>query len=124
MKHEIIFYEDSRERSPVRDYLRELRSTPGKDSRIRLEKIQDYINLLEERGTNLPKTICKHFSDKKHSWLWELRPGGDRVLFFAWNGGRFILLHAFEKKQQKTPDAEIKRAEREYKDWIERNGDI
>ena len=82
------------------------------------------ISLLQEKGTMLPKPVCKHFSDKKHSWLWELRPGGDRVLFFAWTGGAFVLLHAFKKKSQKTPDAELRRAEREYKDWIERNGEI
>ena len=59
-----------------------------------------------------------------NSWLWELRPGGDRVLFFAWTGGAFVLLHAFRKQSQKTPDAELHKAEREYKDWIERNGKI
>lgn len=51
-------------------------------------------------------------------------PGGDRVLFFAWTGGAFVLLHAFRKQSQKTPDSELHKAEREYIDWIERNGKI
>ena len=89
MQHEIIVYTDARGRSPLREYLKELKSQNGNDARIRLAKIQDYIGLLQEKGISLPKPICKHFSDKKHSWLWELRPGGDRVLFFAWTGGAF-----------------------------------
>ena len=124
MKYEIIIYTDARGRAPLREYLKELKSQKDNDSRIRASKIQDYISLLQEKGTMLPKPICKHFSDKKHSWLWELRPGGDRVLFFAWTGGAFVLLHAFRKQSQKTPDAELHKAECEYKDWIERNGKI
>lgn len=122
LKHEIFIYTDARGRAPLREYMKNLKAQKGDDSRIRLMKIQDYINLLQEKGTMLPKTICKHFTDKKHSWLWELRPGGDRVLFFAWDGGSFVLLHAFRKQSQKTPESELRKAEREYKDWIERNG--
>ena len=124
MKHEIIIYTDARGRAPLRDYLKELKAQKCDDSRIRISKIQDYITLLQEKGTLLPKPICKHFADKKHSWLWELRPGGDRVLFFAWTGGAFVLLHAFKKQSRKTPESEIRKAEREYKDRTERNGDI
>jgi phage-related protein len=122
LKHEIFIYTDARGRAPLREYMKNLKAQKDDDSRIRLMKIQDYINLLQEKGTMLPKTICKHFTDKKHSWLWELRPGGDRVLFFAWDGGSFVLLHAFRKQSQKTPESELRKAEREYKDWIERNG--
>ena len=39
--------------------------------------------------------------------------------------GRAPLREYLKKlKSQKTPDAELRRAEREYKDWIERNGEI
>ena len=103
LKHEIIIYEDARGRAPLREYLKKLKSQKDDDSRIRIGKIQDYISLLQEKGTMLPKPVCKHFSDKKHSWLWELRPGGDRVLFFAWTGGAFVLLHAFKRKARKRP---------------------
>ena len=117
----IEVYTDGNGNSPLREYLLELKAQKGDDARIRLSKIQTYINLLQEKGTLLPQTICKHFSGKKHAWLWELRPGGDRVLFFVWTGGRFVLLHAFKKKSQKTPEAELRKAEREYRDWTERN---
>jgi len=34
--------------------------------------------------------------------IWKLRPLRDRILFAAWVGGGFVLLHAFVKKTQKT----------------------
>ena len=61
MKHEIIIYEDARGRAPLREYLKKLKSQKDDDSRIRIGKIQDYISLLQEKGTMLPKPVCKHF---------------------------------------------------------------
>jgi phage-related protein len=44
--------------------------------------------------------------------LWELRTKYDqnyyRVLFFHFQNGMFVLLHAFIKKTQKIPEREIK----------------
>ena len=54
MKHEIIIYTDARGRAPLRDYLKELKAQKGDDSRIRISKIQDYITLLQEKGTLPP----------------------------------------------------------------------
>ena len=51
MKHEIIIYEDARGRAPLREYLKKLKSQKDDDSRIRIGKIQDYISLLQEKGT-------------------------------------------------------------------------
>ena len=56
--------------------------------------------------------------------IWELRPLRDRILFVAWSNGKFILLHHFMKKTQKTPAREIEKAKRELADLIERSVDI
>ncbi len=64
--HRIIVYTDARGRSPLREYFQDLKNQSGKDAKIRLEKMHDYIGLLEERGVSLPKSLCRHFSDKKH----------------------------------------------------------
>ena len=120
MKHDIIIYTDSNGKAPLREYIENLKQQNGKDTRIQLNNIQDYINLLQERGTQLPQTICKHFSGRKHSWLWELRAGKNRVLF-TMDKDSYLILHAFKKKSQKTPKEELERAEREYSDWTERN---
>jgi len=39
--------------------------------------------------------------------LWELRPGRHRVIYFYYQGNKAILLHAFKKQSQKTPEREI-----------------
>ena len=61
MKHEIIIYTDARGRAPLRDYLMELKAQNSNDARIRLSKIQDYISLLQEKGTALPKPNASIF---------------------------------------------------------------
>jgi phage-related protein len=44
--------------------------------------------------------------------IWELRPIDNRILFAAWDGEKFILLHHFLKQTQKTPPLEIETAKR------------
>ena len=41
--YEITIYTDKKGRSPVRDFVVELSSKNDKDSRIRLNKIRDYV---------------------------------------------------------------------------------
>lgn len=50
----------------------------------------------------------------------ELRPGGNRVFFFYFDHGTYVLLHHFQKKSQKTPRREILKAKSEMKDYISR----
>ena len=53
--------------------------------------------------------------------IWELRPLRDRILFAAWDGCTFILLHLFMKDTQKTPRREIEQAKRNLADYRERS---
>jgi phage-related protein len=55
--------------------------------------------------------------------IWELRPTRDRILFAAWDGSGFVLLHHFMKKTQKTPKREIERAIKNMIDFVERSDD-
>lgn len=114
--HAIYFYKDKNGNEPVLDYMRELASQKGKDSRIKLTKIQDYINILEAKGTRAGEPFVKHLEGD----IWELRPLRDRVLFVAWLDGSFVLLHSFVKKTQKTPRREIEQAKREVEDLRKR----
>ena len=54
--------------------------------------------------------------------LWELRPLSNRIFFFYWKDNRFVLLHHFIKKSQKTPAKEIQQAKLKLKDFLERSG--
>ena len=88
--YKIYFYRDKNGNRPVYDYILKLASNKDKDSRIKFNKIQDYIKALKE------------------------------IFFVAWNNDSFILLHQFIKKTQKTPSREIEKAKRELADLIER----
>ena len=107
--YEIHFYRERSGSRPVADYIRELAGKNDKDSRIKLQKIQDYINALSEYGLQLREPYIKHLDGE----IWELRPLRDRILFVAWHNGSFVLLHHFMKKTQKTPAREIDKAKRE-----------
>ena len=113
--YNIYFYKRSDGSKPVRDYLDELEKKTDKDSRIKLNKIEDYIQSLRENGLQLREPHIKHLEGK----IWELRPLRDRILFVAWHNGSFILLHHFVKKTQKTPAREIEKAKLELKEIIE-----
>lgn len=114
--HPIYFYKDINENEPVKEYLKELAKKKDKDSRIKLNKIRDYVKALNVYGKQLGEPYIKHLDGD----IWELRPLRDRILFVAWHNGGFVLLHQFMKKTQKTPAREIEQAKRELADLIER----
>ena len=115
--HKIIFYLDKNGNEPVFDYMQSLKKNGSKDSRINLNKIQDYIQALSVYGTQLPENYVKHLDGA----IWELRPIRNRILFAGVVGGKYVLLHHFIKKTQKTPVREIEQAKRELEDFIERS---
>ena len=117
--HKIYFYRDRSGKRPVADYLVELASKKDKNSRIKLNKIRDYVKALSQYGTQLGEPYIKHIDGE----IWELRPISDRIFFVGWTGGSFVLLHHFVKKTQKTPAREIERAKRELADLKERGFD-
>ena len=119
MVHNIYFYKDKNGNEPVLEYMRELASKKGKDSRIKLNKINDYIELLSQHGTRAGEPYIKYLDAE----IWELRPLRDRILLVGWIDGSFVLLHHFMKKTQKTPKREIEQAKRELADLKERGLD-
>ena len=116
---DIEFYEDKRGQQPVKEMLLELRdkSLTSKDARIQYEKILTHIRALESFGTRMGEPKVKHIDGA----LWELRPLAHRVFFFHWQANKFVLLHHFIKKTQKTPSKEIEQARNNMRDYIERN---
>jgi len=116
--YKVRFYRKKDGESPVEEYIKKLAAQKGKDSRIKLGKIRDYIKILEEHGTRAGEPFVKKIDDKDD--IWELRPLGNRIFFVAWIENTFVLLHAFQKKKQKTPQRQIDQAKREVKDLKER----
>lgn len=114
--YQIYFYKDKNGNEPVVEYMAELARKKDKDSRIKLNKISDYIEMLSQYGIKAGEPYIKHLDGE----IWELRPLKNRILFVGWAGGSYVLLHHFMKKTQKTPKREIEKAKRELADLIER----
>ena len=66
----------------------------------------------------LTENYVKHLEEE----IWELRPLRDRILFAGSIEGRYVLLHHFMKKTQKTPKREIEKAKKELEDFRKRSG--
>ena len=107
--HDIYFYKDRNGNEPVKEYLAELAAKKDKDSRIKLNKIRDYMKTLSVYGTQAGEPYIKHLDGE----IWELRPLRDRILFVAWVNGSYVLLHQYMKRTQKTPARETEKAKRE-----------
>lgn len=114
----VEFYENTAGESELWSFLEELRvkSANNKDARIQYKQISLYIQLLQDNGTRLPENITKHLDED----IWELRPGNNRVFYFYYKDDKFVLLHYFRKKSQKTPKREIDRAKAECDDYLAR----
>jgi phage-related protein len=69
-------------------------------------------DLLQERGTLVGMPYVRSIVNSK---LFEIRVEQDtniyRIFYVAYTGERFILLHGFQKKTQKTPKKELDIAE-------------
>ena len=104
----IVFYIDGRGNAPVYEYLLNLGMKKDKDSRIKYNKINEYVIVLCEIGLAAGEPYIKHIEGD----IWELRPHADRIFFAGWEGNRYILLHHIIKKSQSTPRRDINTAKR------------
>lgn len=99
----IVYFETVRGKFPVKDFIDSL------EAKVKA-KVINSIDLLEEFGIKLGVPHVKKLAGTE---LWELRIlGGDsvRVFYVAVSGRKFLLLHGFLKKAQKTEAREIKTA--------------
>lgn len=114
---DIFFYKDKNGKEPILEYIQDLDRRKDKTSRIKVNKIYDYIEFLRTVGILAGEPYIKHLDGE----IWELRPIRDRILFAALDGTSFILVHQFVKKTQKTPKREIDQAKRNLEDYRERS---
>ena len=111
---EVIAYETPAGNKPIEKFLEDL-AKQHKDDNI--ARIMSMINGLKEYGFELSKYDKGAISQIKKQ-IYELRPLPSRILFFYHCEGKFVLLHGFEKKCNKTPKEEIEKAEREKRDYL------
>jgi len=99
----IIYYETSQGNFPVFEFIQNL------DPKIK-SKVIGAMDLLKELGTLVGPPHSKKVTGTP---LWELRILGSdniRIFYVAVVNRSFLLLHAFQKKKQKTDKKEVKTA--------------
>lgn len=119
--YEVEFFYDINGKSEIVEYLDALgeRTNTSKTDRINRDKILAYIITLKKYGTRIGQPTVKHIDGS----LWELRPLANRIFFFHWKDNKFVLLHHFMKKSNKTPPREIEQARSKMKDYLKRHGE-
>lgn len=112
--YKIVFYQDLKGYSQVKELLISLRLKKDKNSRVNLRKIEDIINKLRENGLSIGMPYIRKINED----IWEMRPLRNRILFFCYENEKFVLLHSFVKKTNKTPKKEIDKVIREMNNYI------
>lgn len=116
MKYEVEYYKKENGRIPVLDFLLTL------NPKMRA-KAYNEIELLQKHGPELKEPYVKPLKGKENKGIFELRikfsSDISRIFYYTYRNNKFILLHGYIKKSQKTLKSEIERA-RKYKEDYER----
>jgi phage-related protein len=98
-KWRIVFYATDRGEKPVETFI-------AKQDKPTIAKIIRNIDLLQQNGPSLGMPFSKYMGENLH----ELRIRGKnevRIFYFIQIGDLIVLLHAFNKRTQKTPTKEL-----------------
>lgn len=115
--YEIKIYETEAGNRPFEKYIEKL----SKKHRIdEVTEIINYLDKLKEFGYSINEKFKPLSIKRLRDDIYELRPSSSRVFFFYFKDNTFIILHGYEKKQNKTEPKEIEKAyfgkERLYKE--------
>jgi phage-related protein len=115
MQWEIEYYETAEKKSPVKEFIDSL----SPESKAKYVFVSD---LLEEHGIVVKEPYVKPITGYRK--LFEIRikdkANIHRILYFAFTGRKFILLHGFTKKTERTPIREIEIAVKRMEDFLAR----
>jgi phage-related protein len=115
MNWSVEYYRDANGKEPVADFIDSL-PTASQAKVLRL------ISLLADYGVLLKEPYTRQVKGKIRELRIKDAQGAIRVLYFTFTGRRFILLHGFIKKTDKTPEREIKVAGMRLNDFVKRQG--
>jgi len=110
MKWSVEFYKSPDDSSPVEAWLDRLHEKAR-------AKILRNMLLLQEFGLNIKEPYVKPLGEKLYEIRAKDHTGIYRVIYFAYTGRRFVLLHGFTKKTQKTPRKEIEIAKKRMEEY-------
>ena len=105
---QVIFFRDQKGNNPLREYMTGKNDT---DWIVIINVIQSLRRVGQDLlGDNMAKRIDKN--------LFELRKNRHRLLYAEYKPGYFIILHVFLKKTQKIPPDCLKRAKRNFSEYL------
>ena len=111
---EVIFYQTSTGRSPVREFLDALSSKQA-------QRTAWVINLVEDLDM-VPGQYFRKMPNTENLWEIRVKAGVNIFRFLGFfDGSKLVVLsHAFQKKTQKTPEQAIRLAEERKRDYFRR----
>lgn len=121
MSYEIEFYEDKDGHKEIEAFLLQLGESNQKNDNSLLKKIVHQFNMLELLGNSLNEPQAKFLKGYRYP-IMELRPMPERFFYAAWQDNKFVMLHHYTKKQNKTDPKEVEKALKRLDDWYERKG--
>jgi phage-related protein len=108
---EVVFYSLRSGKQPVLSWLDE----QAPEVRAAFAHL---FELLESIGTAMGEPHVKPLGKKLYELRVNGRDGTFRTLYFAASGRRFVMVHGFQKKTQKTPKAELEKAQKRMVDFL------
>ena len=117
MNWAIEYYETAGGKSPVKEFIDSL----SPESKAKYIFIAD---LLEAYGIGVKEPYVKPLTGWRKLFEMRIKDKANihRILYFAFTGRKFVLLHGFTKKTEKTPAREIEIAVRRMEEYLLRKG--
>jgi phage-related protein len=105
---DVELYERENGRGPVKEFIYSLQV----QERV---WVQNKLDRLQRHALGLGGDYFKHLEQDSYEYRLQSRRGSYRFLYILFDGHKFVILHAFRKKTNKTPRKEIETAKR-YRD--------
>ena len=116
MAMQLLFYQSFNQRVPVKEFIEKLQVSDR-------AHILGCLKSIEELGFETSRVGFRQIRGK----LWEIKIRaeniGARVFYVSLTPEKIILLHAYKKQSQKTPDKEIKIAEKRLDEVLRNEND-
>lgn len=115
MNWTIDYYTTREGKSPIKEFIDSL----PEESKAKYIFIAD---LLEEYGLNVKEPYVKPISGERKLFEMRIKDKSSihRIFYFAFMGKKFIFLHGFTKKSEKTPKGEIEIAIKRMQEFLSR----
>lgn len=121
--YEIDFFEDADGFSEIQDFIERLETSQQVNDRALLKKIYHQLDLLSMLGPQLREPNSKFLRGYRYP-IMELRPQPERIFYVAWQEHRYVLLHHYTKKQNRTDPRQVAKALANLEDWLKRKDEL